>query len=436
LASFVLETLVIFLLIAANGLLAMSEIAIVAARKARLQQSANSGDAGARTALELSTHPNRFLATVQVGITLVGILAGAFGGATLAHKIERLAMGVPMLTPYAGIIGVGVVVVGVTFFSLVLGELAPKRIALLHAERIASTVAAPMRILSSLAYPLVRLLGVSTDMVLRIFRVRPSPEPHVTPEEIRILVEQGTALGDFEESEQDMIEGVLRLDERPIGAFMTPRIQMVSIDVADSLETLHSKIVDSKHSRFPVIQGSFANVLGVISAKDLLKQSLSGQPTNLRQALGPPLFVPDSASALKVLDLFKREGSHFALVTDEYGGIQGLVTDRDILEAIVGELPSKDEPHEPEVTVRKDGSWLVDGLLDIDKLKEILSMDLLPDEESGRYHTVSGFMMTQLGGIPATGEHFEWEGFRFEVLDMDGRRVDKVLIARIPDSKD
>jgi putative hemolysin len=431
LASFVLESLVIFLLIAANGLLAMSEIAIVAARKARLQQSANSGDTGARTALELSAHPNRFLATVQIGITLVGILAGAFGGATLAHDIERLAAAVPTLVPYAGIIGVGVVVVGVTFFSLVLGELVPKRIALVHAERIASTVAAPMRFLSSLAYPLVRLLGVSTDTVLRIFRVKPSLEPHVTPEEIKILVEQGTALGVFEESEQDMIAGVLRLDERNIGAFMTPRTQMVWIDVGDSPETLRAKIAKSRHSRFPVILGSFDNVLGFVSAKDVLNQSLSSQPINIRQALGPPLFVPETASALKVLDLFKREGAHFALVTDEYGGIQGVVTDWDILEAIVGELPSRGEPNEPEVTVRDDGSWLVDGLLNIDRLEEILEMDTTPEEESGRYHTVSGFVMTRLGGIPAVGQHFEWKGFRFEVMDMDGRRVDKVLISRV-----
>jgi len=435
--NFVLETMVIFLLIGANGLLAMSEIAIVAARKARLQHSANSGDKGAAAALELATHPNRFLATVQIGITLVGILAGAFGGATLAHKIENLAVGVPALAPYGGIIGVGVVVVGITFFSLVLGELAPKRIALVHAERIASTVAAPMRSLSFLAFPLVRLLGVSTDTVLRIFKVKPSSEPHVTPEEIKILVEQGTALGVFEESEQDMIEGVLRLDERPIGAFMTPRTQMVWIDVEDSPETLLSKIVNSRHSRFPVIQGNFENVLGIVAAKNILKQSLGGQPTNIRHALGPPLFVPESASALRVLELFKREGTHFALVTDEYGGIQGLVTDRDILEAIVGELPSRDEPHEPEVTLREDGSWLVDGLLNIDRLKEILDRDeTLPDEESGHYHTVSGFMMTQLGGIPTVGQHFHWKDFRFEVVDMDGRRVDKVLIAKAQDSKE
>jgi putative hemolysin len=431
LANFVLEILVIFLLIAANGVLAMSEIAIVAARKARLQQSANSGDAGARAALELATHPNRFLATVQIGITLVGILAGAFGGATLAEEIERFAAAVPALAPYAGVIGFGIVVVGITFFSLVLGELSPKRIALAHAERIASVVATPMRFLSSLAFPLVRLLSLSTDMVLRLFRIKPSLEPHVTPEEIKILVEQGTELGVFEESEQDMIEGVLRLDERAVGAFMTPRTQMVWIDVADSQETLRAKILNSRHSRFPVIQGSFDNVLGIVSAKDILNQSLSNLPTNLRQVLGPPLFVPETASALRVLELFKREGTHFALVTDEYGGIQGLITDRDILEAIVGELPSKDEPHEPEVTVREDGSWLVDGLLDIDKLKETLEVDALPDEDSGRYHTVSGFMMTQLGGIPATGEHFEWKGFRFEVMDMDRRRVDKVLIVKV-----
>jgi putative hemolysin len=431
LTSLALQTLVIFSLIAANGLLAMCETAIVAARKARLQQSANLGDAGARTALELANHPNRFLATAQIGITLVGILTGAFGGATLTHKIERLVLAVPALAPYAGIIGLGAVVIGVTFFSLVLGELAPKRIALFHAERIASTVSSPMRFLSSLAFPLVRLLGVSTDLVLKIFRVKPSSEPHVTPEEIKILVEQGTALGIFEESEQDMIEGVLRLDERPIGAFMTPRTQMVSIDVGDPLETLHTKVVKSRHSRFPVIHGNFDNILGVVSAKDMLRQFLSGQPTDIREALRPPLFVPETASALKVLDLFRREGSHFAIVTDEYGGIQGLVTDMDILEAIVGALPSKDELIEPEVTLREDGSWLVDGLLNVDRLKEILEMDALPDEESGRYHTVSGFMMTQLGGIPATGQNFEWKGFRFEVVDMDGRRVDKVLIARV-----
>ena len=431
-SNFVLETLVIFVLIAVNGLLAMSEIAVVAARKARLQQAANAGDSGAAAALELATHPNRFLATVQIGITLVGILAGAFGGATLAREIERLAAGVPALAPYGGIIGVGVVVIGITFFSIVLGELVPKRMALIHAERIASAVAAPMRFLSFLAFPLVRLLGVSTDMVLKIFQVKPSSERSVTPEEIKILVEQGTALGVFEESEQDMIEGVLGLDERPIGAFMTPRTQMVWIDVGDSPEILRAKIVSSRHSCFPVIQGSFDNILGTVSTKDILKQSLTGQPFNIKLASGPPLFVPETASALKVLEMFKREGTHFALVTDEYGGIQGLVTDRDILEAIVGELPSRDEPHEPEATLREDGSWLVDGLLNIDRLKEILDMeDLLPDEESGRYHTMSGFIMTQLGGIPTVGQNFEWMGFRFEVMDMDGRRVDKVLIAKL-----
>jgi putative hemolysin len=206
---------------------------------------------------------------------------------------------------------------------------------------------------------------------------------------------------------------------------------MVWIDVGDSPETLRTKIANSRHSRFPVILGSFDNVLGFVSAKDVLNQSLSSQPINIRQALGPPLFVPETASALKVLDLFKREGAHFALVTDEYGGIQGMVTDWDILEAIVGELPSRGEPNEPEVTVRDDGSWLVDGLLNIDRLEEILEMDTTPEEESGRYHTVSGFVMTRLGGIPAVGQHFEWKGFRFEVMDMDGRRVDKVLISRV-----
>jgi len=424
----VLEILIIFLLLVTNGVFAMAEIAIVSARKARLRQLADAGNSQARAALELAANPNQFLATAQIGITLVGILAGAFGGATIAEEIATRLGDIPFLAPYGETIGVGIVVLGITYFSLIIGELVPKRLALNNAERIASAVAAPMRGLSTIAAPVVRLLSVSTDIVIRLLGIKPSAEPSITPEELRILIEQGTESGVFEESEQDMIESVLRLDERRVGAFMTPRTHIVWFDIEDSPEDIRRKIADSQHSRFPVIKDSLDNVLGIVRAKDLLNQSLAGQPLDLRALLRPPLFIPESMSALKVLELFKQKGTHVALVTDEYGGIQGMVTHNDILEGIVGYIPSAGEPAEPQATRREDGSWLLDGLVHIDKLKEIFDIEKLPDEEHGHYQTVGGFVMTQVRSIPTVGQYFEWGKLRFEVVDMDGRRVDKVLV--------
>jgi len=424
----VLEILIIFLLLVTNGVFAMAEIAIVSARKARLRQLADAGNSQARAALELAANPNQFLATAQIGITLVGILAGAFGGATIAEEIATRLGDIPFLAPYGETIGVGIVVLGITYFSLIIGELVPKRLALNNAERIASAVAAPMRGLSTIAAPVVRLLSVSTDIVIRLLCIKPSAEPSITPEELRILIEQGTESGVFEESEQDMIESVLRLDERRVGAFMTPRTHIVWFDIEDSPEDIRRKIADSQHSRFPVIKDSLDNVLGIVRAKDLLNQSLAGQPLDLRALLRPPLFIPESMSALKVLELFKQKGTHVALVTDEYGGIQGMVTHNDILEGIVGYIPSAGEPAEPQATRREDGSWLLDGLVHIDKLKEIFDIEKLPDEEHGHYQTVGGFVMTQVRSIPTVGQYFEWGKLRFEVVDMDGRRVDKVLV--------
>lgn len=407
----------------------MSEAAVISARKARLQQLAEAGNAQARAALELATHPNQFLATVQIGITLVGILAGAFGGATLAEEIASRLSVIPFLAPYSEVIGVGIVVLGLTYFSLIIGELVPKRLALNNAERIASFVAAPMRALSSIAAPVVRLLSVSTDIVIRFLGVKPSTEPSITPEEIKILIEQGTESGQFEETEQDMIEGVLNLDERQVGAFMTPRTQIVWFDLEDSPQDIRRKIVASQHSRFPVIKDSLDNVLGIVRAKDLLTQLLAGQPLDLKALLRPPLFVPESTSALKVLELFKQKGTHLALIVDEYGGIHGIVTHNDILEDIAGNIPSTGEPAEPEATRREDGSWLLDGLLPIDKLKEIFDFEKLPDEE--HYRTVGGFVMSQIRSIPSVGQRFEWGKLCFEVVDMDRHRVDKVLVVPI-----
>lgn len=425
-----LEVIIIFLLIVANGVFAMSEIAVVTARKIRLQQLADSGNKQAQAALKLAQNPNQFLATVQVGITLIGIMAGAFGGATIAETIAAYLNTIPLLASYSELIGVGVVVIVITYLSLIIGELVPKRLALNNPERIASMMALPMRFLSKIALPVVRLLDISTNVIIRLLGVKPSTEPSITLEEIKVLIEQGAESGVFEETEQDMIENVLRLDERPVGAWMTPRTKIVWLDIEESLEAIQRKVIEHRYSRYPVAKDNLDNVIGIIRAKDLLVQNLTQQPLDLKVLLHPSLFIPESMSALDVLELFKEQGTHIALVTDEYGGIEGMVTHNNILEGIVGSMPSVGEPSvEPQVQQREDGSWLVDGLLDIDTLKEIFEIEQLPDEEDRGYYTVGGFMMSQVRGIPVAGQHFEWRNLRFEVVDMDGRRVDKVLIS-------
>jgi putative hemolysin len=430
----ILEAVIILSLILINGLLAMSEIAVVSARKARLQQAAEEGDRRARTALELAERPSDFLATVQVGITLASILAGAFGGATIAKGVATLLAGVPALAPYSTALGVGTVVVSITFLSLVLGELVPKRLALADPEGMAARVAGPMAGLAAVTRPLVRFLSASTDLVTRLLGVQASAEPAITPEELRILVEQGRQSGVFEESEQDMIEGVLRLDERRVGGLMTPRTQIVWIDINDSAEIIREKVASSRHSRFPVCQESLEEILGIVRTKDLLVQTLACQQLDLRSILQPPLFVPESASALRVLELLQEHRRHVALLTDEFGSIQGLVTHNDILEAVVGALPAPGKAAEPSAVRRSDGSWLVDGLMDVETFKALFDIENaeLPDEELSIYQTLGGLAMHQIDAIPTVGQTFTWQGFRFEIIDMDGRRVDKVLVLPPP----
>jgi putative hemolysin len=424
-----LEIIIICLLLVANGVFAMSEIAVVAARKIRLQQSADSGNKQAKAALKLAKSPNQFLATVQVGITLVGILAGAFGGATIAEKITAYLNTYPFLEQYSKLLGFGIVVIVITYLSLIFGELVPKRLALNNPEKIASTMAKPMYLLSRITLPVVRLLDSSTNVVFRLLGIKPSLEPAITVEEIKVLIEQGTASGIFEETEQNMIENVLRLDERPVGAWMTPRTKIVWLDIDEPLEDIRRKVVAYHYSRFPVAKDNLDNIIGVVRAKDLLVQSLNNQPLDLKGLLRPPLFIPDSVSALDVLELFKIQKTHIAIITDEYGGIEGMITHDDILDDIVGNIPVAGESSsEPQAHKREDGSWLVDGLLDIDTLKEIFEIDELPGEEDNGYHTVGGFIMNHVQHIPAEGQYFEWRNLRFEVVDMDGRRVDKVLI--------
>jgi putative hemolysin len=425
------EILFILLLIIANGVFAMSELAIASARKARLQQWANEGNARARTALELANDPNRFLATTQIGITLIGTLAGAYGGATIAEELAGQLRLIPWLAPYSDAIGLGIAVLGISYFSLIIGELAPKRLALHNPERIASAVGVPMHALSVLASPVVRLLSASTEVVLWVLRIRPSKEPPVTEEEIKHLIDQGTQAGVFEEAEQDMVKGVFRLGDRQVRALMTPRTDVVWLDLDDSPEENRRKITDNVPSRFPVCQGSLEDIRGVVQVKDLFAHSLEGQSIDLKAHLREPLFVPESISALKVLELFKESGMHIALVIDEYGHIQGLVTLNDILEAIVGDIPSAGEPVELQAVQREDGSWLLDGMFPVEKFKALFHIKNFPGEEKSGYQTLGGFVMMYMERIPSAGEHFEWGELRFEVMDMDGNRVDKVLVTPV-----
>ncbi len=410
----------------------MSEMAVVSARKVRLQQLANQGDAKARVALKLAESPNHFLSTIQIGISLIGILTGAFGGATIASRLAVYVRLVPFLAPYSEPLSFGIVVLIITYLSLIIGELVPKRLALNNPERIAAIVAIPMRALATLASPVVHLLSASTDVIVRMLGITPSTEPQVTEEEIKILIEQGTEAGTFEEAEQDMVERVFRLGDRPANSFMTPRPDIVWLDLDDSPEENREKMAESSYSRYPVCQGGLDNVLGVIPVTDLLTRSFRGEPLDLTMGLRQPVFVPESTRGLKVLEMFKQTITHIALVVDEYGVIQGLITLNDIMSEIVGDVPAEPGQDEPQAVQREDGSWLVDGMLSVEEFFELFDMEEWESDERGNYQTLGGFVITHLGRIPAAADHFEWEGMRIEVMDMDGNRVDKVLVVPAP----
>ena len=428
-----MEFLFLLLLILVNGIFAMSETAVVSSRKARLQQWVDEGKSGAGVALELAMEPGHFLAAIQVGITLVGILCGAFGEATVASSLAGRVARVPVLAPYAATIALAVVVSAITILSVILGELVPKRIALRNPEGIAVTVARPMRLLSNVAYPVVRFLSILTESVLKLLGLRPTQALPVTEEEIKVMMEQGAEAGVFEKEEQQLVSNVFRLDQQRVGSIMTPRVDIVYLDVEDSFDDTRCKIQGSLYSVLPVCRGGFVNVLGIVHAKDLLTRSLSGESLDLLVSLKPPLYVPETSTAMKLLEMFKKSGRHVAFVVDEYGDVQGLVTVNDVLESIVGDIPTEGEPQELLAIRREDGSWLLDGMLPIDKFRDLFPDVELPEEEAGSYHTLSGFVLMRLGRIPAAADHFEWRGWRFEVVDMDANRIDKVLAA--PSSK-
>jgi putative hemolysin len=421
-----LEILIIIILILVNGLFVLSEAAVISSRKARLQQRANEGDKRARRALDLAENPTDFLSTVQIGITLIAVLSGALGGVTLAKEIEPFFLGIPLLAPYAAPVSLTLVVLVITFFSILVGELVPKRLALRNPENIARAAAAPMMTVSRIFKPFVWLMSKSSDGVLRLLGSRPSGEPPITEEEIQVLMNQGMQAGVIEETEQDMVEGVFRMHERRAFSLMTPRSEVVWLDVKDSPEEIQRAIEESQFSRFPVCEDSLDNVLGIIKARDLLLESLHGEPLALKRNLQPINYVPEKSFASRALEVFKTGSVEMLIVVDEFGSVQGILTISDILEEIVGDI----ETGEPQATQRQDGSWLLDGMLDIDDFKDIFNLRRLPDEDE--YETLGGFIMIQLGRVPAAADLFEWNGLDFEVVDMDGNRVDKILVTTKP----
>jgi len=405
----------------------MSELAIVSARKVRLQQLANQGNTRARAAFELASSPSEFLGTVQVGITLVTIIAGAYGEQMIYERIYPLLNFIPL---YQFQLAHSAAVLIITTIAIILGELVPKRLALNHPETITSIVALPLNNLVRITYPVVSLLNFLTDRIVRLLGIKPNTEPQITEEEIKVLIEQGTEEGTFEEVEQDMVERVFRLGDRPVSSFMTPRPEIIWLDLADNITQNREKIIENGYSRYPVCQEGLDNILGIIPVTNLLARSFTGEQMDLTVGLREPIFVPESTRGLKVLELFKQTVNHVSLVVDEYGVIQGLVTLNDILIEIVGDVPNDDdEEEEPQAVKRDDGSWLLDGMLTMDEFFELFEMEEEIESHSrDSYQTLGGLVMTHLGRIPIATDNFEWKNMRFEVMNMDGNRVDKILV--------
>jgi len=426
----------IFLLIVINGLFAMSEMALVSSRKARLQRLADEGKPGAALALALHHDPSRFLSTVQVGITFIMVLNGAIGEGALADPLTAWFATLSVPAETARLLAMSLTVVLLTYLSVVIGELVPKQLALLAPERIAALVSGPMAVVSRLTAPLVWLFSASSNAILRLCRARSSNEPPVTDEEIKVLMGQGAEAGVFHQSEREIVSNVLRLDEQRVAAIMTPRQDMYLVDLADSEEEVRRQVADSPYARVVVCRDGVDNIVGVLQRSDLLKPALEHQPFALGEVLRQPVYVPESVTTTHLLESLRRNRSQFALVIDEYGDVQGLVTLNDVLASIVGDMPSQDDEEEQDVVQRDDGSFLMDGGLSLERLKSELQMkEDLPGEEENDFHTLGGLVMHLLGRIPREADHFVLGDWRFEVVDMDKNRVDKVLVSRL-DSTD
>jgi putative hemolysin len=421
---------IILLLIIVNGFFAMAEIALVAARNARLRPLAEAANPGAQAALELKADPSRLLSTVQIGVTVIAILSGTFGQATLGDTLQgQLESYQGFVARYAHVISMAVVVIGISYFSLILGELVPKRFALVHPERIAAALGRIMRAIARVGAPIEWFLSASTNLVLRLIPLRSQGTAPVTDEEISFMLREGVATGHIPEAETAIVEMALRLGDRRASAVMTPRTQIESLDLDDPEEANRRKIRDSAYSRFPVVQGGSQQVIGIVQAKDLLIAALAGQSFDLRVATRPPLYLPNTVTALRVLEAFKSSGEPMALLVDEYGELEGLVTQSDILEALVGDIPGSADADQ-RVVRREDGTCLIDGMVGLDELRQVLGVSHLPGEDAD-FHTLGGYVMARLNRVPMVADRITAAGYRFEVVKMDGRRVDRVLVSPV-----
>ncbi|CAG2136305.1 hemolysin family protein [Cupriavidus plantarum] len=426
-----MEIAILLALILLNGLFAMSEIALVTARKARLQRLIEDGDRGALAAVKLGEDPTRFLSTVQIGITSIGVLNGVVGESTLAAPLGAWLQQFGMAATTAGYVATAIVVAGLTYFSIVLGELVPKRLGQLAPEAIARLVARPISFLSVASKPFVKLLSGSTLLVLRLLGVKSDRGPAVTEEEIHALLVEGSEAGVIEHHEHTMVRNVFRLDDRQIASLMVPRGDVIALDVEATEEENLRRIEESDHSRFPVVRGGMHDILGVVSARQLLARRLRGERAELTAVLQAAVFVPESVTGMELLENFRASGGQMAFVIDEYGEVLGLVTLQDLVEAITGEFKTETAGEEWAVQ-RDDGSWLLDGLIPVPELKDRTGIRVVPEEDKERYHTLSGMLLLLLGRLPQTADTVEWDGWKFEIIDMDGKRIDKVLASRIP----
>src|SRR6516165_1698165 len=421
---------IVLLLILLNGFFAMAEIALVSARNARLQPLAAAENAGAQAAIELKADPSRLLSTVQVGVTVIAVLLGTFGQATLGDRLQDQLEAYPgLISQYAHVISMAAVVLGISYFSLVLGELAPKRIALLHPERIAASLARVMSMIARVGAPIEWLLSASTDLVLGLLPVHKHASAPVTDEEISFLLREGVATGHIPQAETAIVEMALRLGDRRASTVMTPRTKIEWLDLDDPEEENRRKIRDSPYSRFPVVQGGSQQVIGILKSKDLLAATLAGQSFDLPMATKPPLYLPNTVSLLRVFEAFKTSGEAMALIVDEYGDLEGLVTQSDILEALVGDIPGSAEADQ-RVVRREDGTCLIDGMVGLDELRQVLGISHLPGEDAD-FHTLGGYVMARLNRVPMVADRITAAGYRFEVVKMDGRRVDRVLVSPV-----
>ncbi len=429
----VTEIILLFVLILINGLFSMTEMAVVSSRRARLQASLEDGDRRAKTVLDLLDSPNDFFSTIQIAITLIGVITGAVGAQTFSPYLVDVLVKVPFLKGIAQPLSVLLISSLITYFSLVIGELIPKRIATNNPEKIAMTMCGPIRVLSKIFLPVVRILSFSTETGLKIIGIKEVEESAVSEDEIKVMIEQGKQDGVFEENEQDIVESVFRLSDQTVDALMTPRTELDWIDLEAPVEESLKEIADSTYHYFPLVRGNPDNVVGVISSKALLDAYIRGSDIDLEKIAEPPLFVPESKPALSLLDDLKASESNFAVVLDEYGGFSGMITPYDLLNELVGDVTNiGEEPNDEEdVLVRDDGSWSFDGMIDIEEFKETIGVKELPDEARIGYQTLAGFILSQTGSIPAAGYSFDWTDFHFEIVDMDGLRIDRVFVNRI-----